>query len=415
MLSWSVNIQILFEISLAIGTSLDITKMLRTALSAFLRKLNCSAGGVYAFERGAQDSSYRKIFSIPRDTDHNTVFQAALARLPVPANAGDGGPAPVSLPIHGQPQAEHYFHILELPKYGVLILLKNGEDVDDAILKSLDPLLLRLAEACLSCLHRKQLADAHDLLEERIVERTADLEEANRQLKEEISERKTAEEKLLVSLQEKEMLMREIHHRVKNNYQMICSILNLEQFRSTNRETVTVLSDAIKRVKSMSLIHQKFYAEDNLTRIDFVDYVQELASQLLAMKPELAERVQVAVSGDRFVLPLVQAIPAALIMNEMLTNSLKHAFPGDRRGTIDITLSQEADGRCRLRFSDDGTGIPQGAAILESKSMGMYLMSNLASQMRGKLEMEDGPGTTYLISFWMNRARDRGNNGANQT
>ena len=216
-----------------------------------------------------------------------------------------------------------------------------------------------------------------------------------------ITERRRVEEALRDSLEEKEALLKEVHHRVKNNLQIVVSLLSLQSSRTPSREVVDVLRDTRNRVRSMALLHEMLYRSGNLARIDFSAYVKELCVQLQRSYGPASARVKVESQVSLLRLTLEQAMPCGLIISELVSNSLKHGFPEDRPGRVMVEL-HPADGQgLVLRVSDDGIGLPPGFDLTGTTSLGLKLVSNLAGQLDGQLAVErpsDG-GAAFRIVF----------------
>jgi PAS domain S-box-containing protein len=236
-------------------------------------------------------------------------------------------------------------------------------------------------------------------LEDRVHERTEALSSANERLQAEVSERKTAEALVLASLQEKEVLLKEIHHRVKNNLQIISSLLNLQTQGITDVGTLQAMRDSQARVRSMALIHEKLYQSESLANIEFGEYVKSLANDLFRTYRGQAGRVQLKVQVDEVFLGLDQAVSCGLILNELMTNSLKYAFPNGKSGTIWVELSAGHGRVVSLRVADDGIGIPPDFDIYNAKSLGLQLVNNLAKQLDAKVDLSTSNGASFLITF----------------
>ena len=191
------SLQILYEISMSIGTSLDLHKMLKVSLSTLLRKLNCSAGWIHILKKDHQGKfKFERIYSIPRNIERNGTYQAVLQNIPSLLDEQQLVNFKKRLPLVGRIESENYFHIMELSDFGLIVLLKNGEELAPLIIKSLYPLLLKLSGSCNACLQNTELEKAHNELERRVKERTAELVKSNEQLKQEIAERKQTEKAL---------------------------------------------------------------------------------------------------------------------------------------------------------------------------------------------------------------------------
>jgi PAS domain S-box-containing protein len=214
-----------------------------------------------------------------------------------------------------------------------------------------------------------------------------------------VTERTRMEEHIRASLTEKEVLLKEIHHRVKNNMQVISSLLSLQSKYILDQEMRDLFRESQERVKSMALIHEKLYRSGNLAQIDFGEYVQTLSSSLVRTYAIRAEKVNVKVAVSKIFFGVDTAIPCGLIINELVSNALKHAFPGGRRGTILISLHVDDQGCNTLVVSDDGIGFPEGLDFRHTASLGMKLVNMLTGQLSGTIELICSRGTEFRIVF----------------
>ncbi len=214
-----------------------------------------------------------------------------------------------------------------------------------------------------------------------------------------ITATKAAEEEIKASLQEKEVLLREIHHRVKNNLQIISSLLRLQAGELGEAHLPPIL-ESLARIRSMSLVHEKLYLSNNLSGIDMLDYVKSQLSALFGIYGTASRGVRDKVEGGGLLLPVDQAIPCGLVINELVTNSLKHAFKGRSTGEIKVFLGQE-DGKAVLMVRDDGMGLPEGFDLPATQSVGLQIVQNLALQLRGELTVLDGHGCGFALRFPM--------------
>jgi two-component sensor histidine kinase len=214
-------------------------------------------------------------------------------------------------------------------------------------------------------------------------------------------DRASTEQQLQTSVREKELLLREIHHRVKNNMQIVDSLLYL-QSRAIRDQIDPVAREAFtksqSRIKSMAAIHDRLYRSGDLSGIDFGGYLHGLVPELLNFYGS-NERITVRIEADTLFLPIDQAIPCGLIVNELVTNCLKHGFPGDRTGTVTICLQGLADGRRRLTVTDDGAGIPADTGGADGDSMGLRLVRDLTRQLDGQFSIAGKVGTRAHIEF----------------
>lgn len=218
-----------------------------------------------------------------------------------------------------------------------------------------------------------------------------------------ITERKRAEEQIVASLEEKEVLLKEIHHRVKNNMQLISSLLNLQAQQVRDAATQDVLLESRNRVRSMALIHEKLYQTKDFAQVDFKDYLRNLSSSLFRTYSINAQNIELQVRAEDVFLTIEQAIPCGLIINELLTNSLIHGFPNGRSGQIEISLcasSNEAgtDG-IELSVVDSGVGFPDNFNYNNTKSLGLQIVNTLVKQLDGELSYDNGNGASFAIRF----------------
>ena len=216
-----------------------------------------------------------------------------------------------------------------------------------------------------------------------------------------ITERKRGEHALQEALAEKTMLLKEVHHRVKNNLQIISSLLNLQAGQVQNQEVLDLLSVTRNRVQAMALLHENLYQSKNLAQLDLPDYVESLCAQLLRATGFSGGRIALEpqVESDKITLALDQAVPCGLVINELVTNALKHAFPGDRRGRIQVKLECPAPHTVRLTVADDGIGLPATLEPGQVESLGLQLVFMLTKQLHGTITFERGLGTTVQIQF----------------
>jgi two-component sensor histidine kinase/sensor domain CHASE-containing protein len=236
------------------------------------------------------------------------------------------------------------------------------------------------------------LVEARNNLEQRVRERTADLES-------EVEERKRAEETIRASLREKEALLKEVHHRVKNNLQVVSSLLYLQSAGVQSEEALHALADSQNRISSMALVHERLYRSRDLTSIDMADYVRTVAENLLDSYGGGAQNVRLNLRLDDIRLHIDAAIPCGLIVNELVSNALKHGFPDDRLGEVRVELAASGDGEAILAVEDDGVGLPEGFCLETSESLGLQLVKTLATQLDGRLEYRNSAGARFAISF----------------
>lgn len=247
----------------------------------------------------------------------------------------------------------------------------------------------------------KQRWEMEHLRDEREQEKktAAALAQRAEELERSMAERQRAEERLKTSLQEKEVLLREIHHRVKNNLQVIASLLNLQSKNIKDPQALGMFVESRNRVKSMAIIHEKMYQSKDLARIDFADYVRNLAASLCRTYRVQHDAVALTVDVADVYLSVDTAIPCGLIINELVSNSLKHAFPEGRTGEIAINLRLAGTDRYVLTVQDNGVGCPKDLDLHNSTSLGLQIVTALTKQLEGDIELNREDGTTFQITF----------------
>ncbi len=213
-----------------------------------------------------------------------------------------------------------------------------------------------------------------------------------------ISERERAKHELQRSLQEKELLLKEVHHRVKNNLQIISSLLNLQRGRISEKDSTDVLRESQCRIQAMALLHELLYRKGDLSQVSFGSYLQELSDQLLRSFG-MSRRVSLRLKTENVTLDIDKAVPCGLIVNELITNSLQHAFPGERSGVLTIQFSSSISGECILEVMDNGVGLSKDIDRSSRDSLGMRLIQSLVRQIDGKLEHSGPPGFGTRIRF----------------
>jgi two-component sensor histidine kinase len=214
----------------------------------------------------------------------------------------------------------------------------------------------------------------------------------------EIVERTRAEQELQASLEEKVVLLKEIHHRVKNNLQVISSLLNLQSQTIEDDDTLATLRDSQNRIRSMALIHERLYRSRDLSRIDLGEYVQSLSSFLIRSYRAYTRAVQLRVDADDVALSIDAAVPCGLIINELMSNALKHAFPDGREGEIRVAIKAD-NGLVQLSVGDNGVGFPDDVDFRETESLGLQLVNTLVDQLDGTVALRVNGGTTFEIAF----------------
>ncbi|MDD5677776.1 MAG: PAS domain S-box protein [Kiritimatiellae bacterium] len=218
------------------------------------------------------------------------------------------------------------------------------------------------------------------------------LEAANQQLR-------SREKELLAANRDKEVLLKEIHHRVKNNLQVISSLLKLQLGHVQDRQAAAVIRECQNRIKSIAIVHEKLYQSRSLAEVDIGNYIQSLISHLFRMFLVDPGSVTMDVAVDNVALHIDQAIPCSLIINELVSNALKYAFPDNRRGVIRIRLQAGANDLFRLEVGDNGVGFPSQVDFRNTASLGLQLVMTFVEQLGGSIERSPGPGTTFVVTF----------------
>jgi two-component sensor histidine kinase len=200
------------------------------------------------------------------------------------------------------------------------------------------------------------------------------------------------------ALKEKEVLLQEVHHRVKNNLQVISSMLNLQRRFVADPGLIQVLEESQNRIATMSFIHESLYRATDFSSIGFSEYLQRLAGNLMTSYARRDCRIELKTDLAPVFLKLDQAIPCGLIVNELLSNAMKYAFVGRSEGVVTLRVGSTG-GRVDIEVRDDGVGLPPGFDAKSSDSLGMYLVQALTEQLDGELKIGEGPGSSFLVSF----------------
>ena len=212
--------------------------------------------------------------------------------------------------------------------------------------------------------------------------------------------RQMAEEQIKASLKEKEVLLREIHHRVKNNLQVGSSLLNMQSRSVKDEGTANILTESKNRINAMALIHSQLYESEDLSEINIKVFIDKLLLELIQTYQDQDKRITQIVDVVEYPLPISIAVPIGLIINELLTNAIKHAFTDRTEGEIKVILNTPAEGKINLTISDDGTGLPEGLDINTTRTLGLRLVKILVEdQLMGNIQIISEKGTTFIIEF----------------
>ncbi len=258
---------------------------------------------------------------------------------------------------------------------------KYNQDELGFLVERFNEMLIQIQE------HEDALQKAHHELERRA-----------RELQKELTVRKHAETQIKKSLQEKEVLLREIHHRVKNNLQVISSLLYFQAKKSKSKKTNEMFNESQNRIRSMALIHEKLYQSEDFAKINFEEYVKSLSSHLLYSYGVRTSDIQMNLDVEDVPIDIEKAIPCGLIINELISNSLKYAFPDDNKGEIQIQLKKQTE-NIELVYQDNGVGISKDFDWEKSNTLGLRLVRTLVKQLHGILEVNTEEGIEYKIQF----------------
>lgn len=215
-----------------------------------------------------------------------------------------------------------------------------------------------------------------------------------------ITSRKQAEEIIKTSLKEKEMLIKELYHRTKNNMQVISSLLGLKASTTEDPELLQTLNDMINRIQTISLVHEKLYRSKSLSKVDLREYITELVYLLLRSYSPAPDKIKLQLELNSVETEIDMAVPLGLVINEIISNSLKYAFPGEQKGIVSITLSMNEENVVELSIYDNGKGIDVTSPKSNKPTLGTILISSIVEdQLRGEVHKKTNNGTHYQIKF----------------
>ncbi len=234
-------------------------------------------------------------------------------------------------------------------------------------------------------------------LEQRVYERTAELAKTNEILLMEIIKRRRAEEMLNMSLAEKEVLLREVHCKVKKNLQVISSLIYLQSKRAIDERPLDIIKDCQNRVKSLAIVHDKLSNSQNLTKVNLEEYVKSLVDSLYQLYNVRHDRIKLNLDVDKIMIGVDTAVACGFVINELVSNSLKHAFPGDRKGEINIEFHSDGGKGFRMVIKDNGIGFKKDLA--KSNALGLQLVSAVMNQIDGSIKLDGIGGTRLEIVF----------------
>jgi len=225
-----------------------------------------------------------------------------------------------------------------------------------------------------------------------------ELERINVELKQVIEEKQKVEEKVRKSLSEKERLLSEIHHRVKNNMQMVATMLSLQSKYGNPENMIEAFEKSIDRINSMAMVHEKLYESKNFGEVEMKLYIEELAYELVGAY-QGDKNIELKLSLDCVMLEIDTAITLGLLLNELITNTVKYAFPNKMTGTVTIEFTKADEDYLRLAIIDDGVGLPADFELRKNKSLGMQLIDGFVRELYGKLNISSNNGTNIEVLF----------------
>lgn len=214
-----------------------------------------------------------------------------------------------------------------------------------------------------------------------------------------LSERKQAEKRIHDALTQKDLLLREVHHRVKNNLQVIHSLLDLQVLKLVDADVIGVLRDSQNRIRSMSLIHQTLYQSSNFARVDFQRFLDELVPSLIESYRSVVGHVSIDIDAHQVKLPINEAIPCGLVINELVSNALKHGFARAHNGRISVSILTTADEMVEISVSNDGHPVPPDLDFNHSATLGFQLVQLLTRQLGGTLSIQRAGPTRFSLRF----------------
>ena len=232
-----------------------------------------------------------------------------------------------------------------------------------------------------------------------------------------ITERKKTDEQIQESLMQKESLLREIHHRVKNNLQVISSLLSLQSDYAKDEESLALFYESQSRISTIALIHEKLYQSRNIDEIKMLDYITDLTRNLLRVYKDFGENIHVQINAYDISIDVDQAIPCGLIINELFSNCLKHAFhyrdsenvTRRTRNKVSVEINSDSDGILTLSVRDNGVGFPDTTDFRNTNTLGLQLVCTLTDQLKGTIELRNQNGTMFNIVFPISTKKTRGN------
>jgi PAS domain S-box-containing protein len=400
--------EIISAVTRSVHQSLDLQKVIESAVVEISKNIESAENvGIYLVDEdeavlrsysGYHDDFIKQVNRIPYPRgfiwrtiiDGKPIYCPDVDQDTVIGQTGReaGTKSYVSMPI--------YFEGKTIGAIGISSFLKKSA-FTEVELKLLEIVAQQIELAINNAAHAEALRESNVLLEAKVLERTMELTRTNTELRREITKRKKVEKQLKSSLKDKEVLLKEVYHRVKNNLQVISSLLELQSDFIEDEKVVKMLAETQDRIISMAFIHEQLYESSDMATLDFDEYISTLVSNFVDSYGISTKDIKINTNICKTELSIDRAIPCGLLINEILSNCLKHAFP-DKRGEISIKTSTD-DQNCTLIIKDDGIGLPEKFDIEKSETLGFQLITALIQQLGGFITVSTQAGTDFTIVF----------------
>jgi len=213
-----------------------------------------------------------------------------------------------------------------------------------------------------------------------------------------LKEKERMEKQIKASLKEKDVLLKEIHHRVKNNMQIIISLMRLQARQITDKKLLEIFRVSQNRIRSMALIHERFYHSDDFSTIKFNDYIEQMIVHIFSSYGISTNVVELKMDFKEIVLDITKAVPCGMIINELVSNAVKHAFPGGKKGVVSVKLFKKGKNKGAFIVSDNGIGFPADVDFRNPQTLGLQIATDLVKQVRGEIELDRKGGTTFTVT-----------------
>ncbi len=397
LVSCVIFLTVFYILDSEISERRNIEKAIRREMEFSERLLNSSIDGIIAFDKECKYTMWNPgMESMTGIKKSQTLGKLAFDVLPFLKEIGEDKYYYETLKGNYVIAKDRWFNIPETEKEGYFEayyspIIDDHGDVAGGIAIIRESTQRKHAQ--------EALERTKEELEKRVIERTAALSNANEELRKEVSERKKAEEMINHSLQEKVVLLREIHHRVKNNLQVISSLLNLQSASIDDPKSLEIFRESQSRVRSMALIHEKLYQSKDLNKIEFDEYINTLVRDLFTSYNVDPDKIVLNCNLEGIFLGVDTAILCGLIINELISNSLKYAFPNGKMGEISIGLTKSTNNGYTLVVRDNGIGFPENIDYRNTDSLGLQLVTTLTDQLGGNISLNRNGVTEFKITF----------------